>query len=122
MVRMVYCVTRLEGVSLQDFRNYFDGEHKNLICQAAKELNAIEFKQSLTLLVERNFKLMVRRGTERPYDAVIELAWENAAEIEKIFETEEAQQRAERFFSQASEFIDLSKSRIFFTEQPRSCG
>lgn len=121
MIRMIYLVTRREGVSIQTFRNYFEGEHKELICQAAKDLNAIEFKQSLTLLVDRNFTLMVRRGTDRPYDGVIELAWENAAEIEKVFETDEAQKRVEGFFSQASEYIDLSKSKMFFTEQPRSC-
>ncbi len=121
MVRMMYCIMRRDDVSLQDFRNYFEGEHRDLICQAAKELNASDFTQSLTLMVERNFTVMVRRGTEMPYDAVIEMWWENAAELDKTMETEEAQEKAGTFFSQASEYIDLSKSRMFFTEQPKSC-
>lgn len=122
MVRMIYCIMRRDDVSLRDFRNYFEGEHRELICQAAKELKAIDFTQSLTLMVERNFTVMVRRGTEMPYDGVIEMWWENAAELEKVSETEESQKRAEDFFSQASKFIDLSKSRMFFTEEPKSCS
>jgi hypothetical protein len=112
---------RREDVSLQDFRNYFEGKHRELTCQAAEELNATEFTQSLTLMVERNFMVMVRRGTEMPYDGVIEMWWENAADFDKVAETEEAQKKADAFFSQASEFFDLSKSRMFFTEQPKSC-
>ena len=122
MVRMMYCIMRRDDVSLQDFRKYFEGEHRDLICQAAKELNAKEFTQSLTLMVERNFTVMVRRGTEMPYDAVIEMWWENASELDKVMETEEAQERAGAFFEQAGAYIDFSRSRMFFNEQPKSCS
>ena len=122
MVRMLYCIMRRGDVSLRDFREYFEGEHKDLICQAAKELNASNFTQSLTLMVERNFTVMVRRGTEMPYDAVIEMWWENAADLDKTLETENAQEKASDFFVQASEYIDFTKSRMFFTEQPRPCS
>ena len=122
MVRMIYCVMRREGVTLQDFRDYFNGEHKDLVCEVARELKATEFKQSLTLMVERNFTVMVRRGTEMPYDGVIELWWDNAAELEETMKSEEAQTKAEIFFSQSSPYIDLTRSQIFFTEQPKSCS
>ena len=121
MVRMIYCVMRRDDVSLQDFRKYFEGEHRDLVCQAAEELKATQFTQSLTLMVERNFMVMVRRGTEMPYDAVIEMWWDNATDLDTILETDEAQKKAEEFFGQASKYIDLTKSRMFFTEQPKSC-
>jgi len=121
MVRMVFCVMRREEVSLQHFRNFFNGEHQEMICQIAKDLGAVKFSQCLTLMVERNFMVMVQRGTEMPYDGVIELWWNNAAEFDKIMESASAKEKTERFFQRASQFIDLSKSRIFFTEQPRSC-
>jgi hypothetical protein len=44
---MIYCIMRREDVSLQDFRNYFEGERRELVCQAVKELNAVDFKKSL---------------------------------------------------------------------------
>lgn len=122
MIRMIYCVMRKEGVSLQDFRDYFDGEHQEQVCKVAKELKAVDFKQSLTLMVERNFTVMVRRGTEMPYDGVIEMWWDNAVELEKTMETDEAQSKAESFFARENQYFDLSHSRIFFTEQPKSCA
>ena len=122
MVRMIYCVMRKEGVSLQDFRNYFDGEHKELVCELAKELKATEFSQSLTLMVERNFTMMIRRGTEMPYDGVIEMWWDNATGFEKISENAETQRKTDNFFNQASQYVDLTKSRMCFTEQPKSCS
>jgi hypothetical protein len=73
-------------------------------------------------MVERNFTVMVRRGTEMPYDGVIEMWWDNAAELEKTMETNDAQNRAEDFFNQSNEYTDLKRSRIFFTEQLKSCG
>ena len=122
MVRMIYCIMRKEGVSMQDFRDFFNGEHQEAVCTIAKDLKCKEFKQSLTLMVERNFTLMVRRGTEMPYDGVIELWWDNAADLEEVMETEEIQQKAEDFFVRSSHYIDMSKSRAFFTEQPKSCS
>jgi hypothetical protein len=121
MIRMIYCVMRREGVSLQDFRNYFDAEHKEMVCELARELNATDFNQSLTLMVERNFTMMVRRGTEMPYDGVIEIWWNNASEFDKITVAEGIQSKVDSVFNKASQYVDLTKSRIFFTEQPKVC-
>ena len=121
MVRMIYCIMRREDVSLRNFRTFFNGEHKELVCQAAKHLKSVKFSQCLTLMVERNFLVMVRRGTEMPYDAVVELWWENAAEFDRIMETDAALKKTEELFTKSGRYIDFSKSRIFFTEQPRSC-
>lgn len=121
MIRMLYCIMRRDGIPLKDFRAYFEGEHRDLACEAARHLNATEFTQSLTLMVERNFTFMVRRGTEMPYDGVIELWWENAAELERMLDSEETQIWAEDLFRQADTYIDFSRSRIFFTEQPKPC-
>ncbi len=122
MVRMLYCIMRRDDIPLKDFRNYFEGEHRELVCQAAEELKALRVTQSLTLMVERNFMVMVRRGTEMPYDAVIEMWWENAAEFDRVMETEQAQGKAETFFTRTGDYIDFSRSRIFFTEQPKQCS
>lgn len=121
MVRMIYCVMRRDEIPLNEFRDFFEGEHRELFHEAAEKLNAIDFKQSLTLMIERNFTVMVRRGTEMPYDGVIELWWKNAAELEKKMETEESQNWAEMLFKKSERYIDLSKSRMFFTEQPKTC-
>ncbi len=80
MVRMVYCAMRKEAVSLREFRGYFDGEHKELVCDLARALQAVDFRQSLTLMIEENFAVMVERGTGMPYDGVIELWWDNSAQ------------------------------------------
>lgn len=120
MVRMIYCVMSREDISLQDFREFFNGDHKLLMSVAARELGAVDYKQSLTLQVDRNFTIMYRRGTELPYDGIIEMWWENAAKLEGIMESEEILIQAEEIFSEASQYIDLSRSRIFFTEQPIS--
>jgi len=119
MVRMLYCVMREDSVSLKDFRNYFDGEHQKLISEAAQILNATGFQQSLTLMIDQNFAFMVERGTGMPYDGVIELWWNNPGDLEKIMATEEVQAKAEDLFRQANRYIDMSRSKLFFTEQPK---
>ena len=121
MVRMVYCVMRKEGVSLKDFREYFTTTHRDEVCTIARKLKAKKTSQSLSLMVEEGFTLMARRGTAAPYDGVNEIWWDNAQDFYQNIETGEFQQFADQFFSDEEEFIDLHKSRIFFTEQPQDC-
>ena len=121
MVRMIYCVMRKEGVSVKDFRDYFVSTHKDKICAVARQLKAKKFSQSLALMVEEGFMLMARRGTASPYDGINEIWWDSSRDFSKNISAAEIDQVLEQFFSGEEAFIDLHRSRLFFTEQPQDC-
>ena len=121
MVRMIYCVMRKEGVSVKAFRDYFVSTHKDKICAVARQLKAKKFSQSLALMVEEGFMLMARRGTAPPYDGINEIWWDSARDFSKQVNAIEIEQVLEQFFSGEEEFIDLHRSRLFFTEHPQDC-
>lgn len=121
MVRMIYCVMRKEGVSVKNFRDYFVSTHRDKICAVARQLKAKKFSQSLALMVEEGFMLMARRGTASPYDGINEIWWDSARDFSKQVKMNELEQILEQFFAGEEEFIDLHRSRLFFTEQPQDC-
>ena len=117
MIKLVYCVTRREDVSPEEFYRYWLEEHGPKVRSVAKALNAVKYIQSHTVLPERNQALRESRGLEPPYDGITEVWYPSPGEPREEVSAEERQAAAKLLFDDESRFIDFSRSRVFMTEE-----
>ena len=117
MIKLVYCVTRREDVSPEEFYRYWLEEHGPKVRSVAKALNAVKYIQSHTVLPERNQALQESRGLEPPYDGITEVWYPSPGEPREEVSAEERQAAAKLLLDDESRFIDFSRSRVFMTEE-----
>lgn len=119
MIRLVHCVKRHPDLPVADFRKYWNSSRfSTLLAHMAELSGARRTQQSLTLLIDINLQLMQERKSEEPFDAMLEIWWENARELELRIESPQMQQLLDEMEAYQRQFIDFSRSRRFFTEWP----
>lgn len=117
MIRLVYCVSRREDISPEDFRRYWqDEQYASLLTEFTKLYRASRYDQNLTLNIQMNVQIMERQGTGSPHDGVLEIWWNSAKELTAINESTEAEELKRKIRQYEEHFIDRSLSKIFFTE------
>ncbi len=117
MIKLVYCVTRREDVSPEEFYRYWLNEHGPKVRSVARALNAVRYVQSHTILPERNKALQESRGLEPPYDGITEVWYPSSGESRAEVSADERQAAAKLLLDDESRFIDFSRSRVFMTEE-----
>lgn len=117
MVRLVYCVTRREDLSPENFRRYWqDDRYDILLAKFAKLYQAARFGRNLTLNIQMNAQIMEKQGTGTPFDGIVEIWWNSAKELAAVNESPEAEALKHQIRQYEEQFIDRSLSKIFFTE------
>lgn len=117
MIRYINCFRKQPDLSIEDFRDYWQGaEFDDLIAKVARLTGAVRYSKNLTLQVSMGDDLVSDRGLAQPYDGVVEYYWENAHHLADIYATEEARKLSEQTTHYQSQFIDLANSTAFFTE------
>ena len=117
MIRFVHCVKRHPDLSVADFRKYWKrSEFTDLLEKIAAISGARRVARNLTLLIEMNIRLMQDRGSAEPFDAILEIWWDNAQEFSDKLESAEFQQAFQEMEAFQRRFVDFTTSRRFFTE------
>lgn len=117
MIRYINCIRKKSDVSAEEFREYWCGaEYGELLDRVASYYQAARHSRNLTLKVEMGDRLISDRGMDEPYDGTIEFYWETANQLSALYGSEEAKALAEQMNKYQSEFIDMSRSTAFFTE------
>lgn len=118
MVKYIYCLTRREDLSEEEFHTYWREKHGAFIRSLAKTLKATKYIQSHTINSPINAEIAKGRGLETPwYDGVTELWWENMDDFIASVSTPEGIEAAQKYIADEANFIDFSKSRAFLTEE-----
>lgn len=118
MIRFVHCVKRNPEISPADFRKYWSGpEFSGMLAELAALSGAVRIRKNFTLLIDMNLELMQERGSDEPYDGIIEAWWENA----RAFADDSPNAEKLGLYLQEMElyqqrFIDFGASKRFFTE------
>lgn len=117
MIRLVYCVSRREDISLEDFRAFWHDERfTDLYREYNRVYRAKALKKTLVLKVPMNAAILGKQGTRKPYDGIIEILWESAKELLEVHDTDEADALRRRIAEYEQQFIDKTRSTVFFTE------
>ncbi len=75
-----------------------------------------QIRRNLTLQVEANDRLQMEREAQPPYDAVLEIWFDDAAGLLQLNENDEIRTLLKRMETLQADFVDFQASSRFFTE------
>ena len=115
MVKLLFCLRRLPGMSREEFQRYWRERHAPLVASHAQALGIRRYVQRHTI-DEPMYEAMGKpRGGLASYDGVAELWWERTKPTDPA--AIEAARRANReLLEDEARFIDLPNSPVFFVE------
>jgi hypothetical protein len=113
VIKFIQCVRRKPNISVAEFRRYWEA-YREKVQALAQTSQAVRFAMSTTLRVEENITIMMSRGTDEPYDGLVEIWWRKGPDAIEILNTPETQARIEAIRRLQEEFMDLGKPSFFF--------
>lgn len=117
MIRLEFVLRRQNGMSRQDFQQYWKDIHGPLVAQHSTRLGIHRYVQLHTLDDPINDALAAARGSMEPeYDGVAELWWKSPDDL-AAFSTEEGQAAALELLEDEKNFIDLPNSPLWFAHE-----
>jgi uncharacterized protein (TIGR02118 family) len=117
MIKFVYCVRRRNGMSPEDFRQYWLEKHGPFVRSFAQLLRARRYVQSHTLDTPLNDHARQPRGASEPYDGITEIWWDKPEDLVAALSTPEGQEANRKLAEDEARFVDLARSAVFFTEE-----
>ncbi|MDT0634487.1 EthD domain-containing protein [Spectribacter hydrogenoxidans] len=117
MIKLVYICHRRSDFTPEAFYDRWLNVHGPLVKSVAEQIGARRYVQSHKLDTSVNEQLREARGMAEPYDGITEVWWDSMDDLIRAAETEEGQAAMQRLVEDEAEFLDLSKSYIFMTEE-----
>jgi hypothetical protein len=117
MIRFIHCMQARADISQEAFRKFWSSPaFKQLLAELAMQAGTREIRRNLTLQVDTNNQLQIERGAAPPYDAVMEIWFDNAASLQDIVDNQDVQELLQRMQALQADYLDFQKSKRFFTE------
>ena len=115
MIRLVFLLRRKEGMSLEDFQNYWRHEHAPLVASHARHMNVLRYVQVHALDDPMNDAMAEARGGMEPrYDGVAELWWDSEESLGDALATADGARAMAELLEDEQRFIDLPNSPAYF--------
>lgn len=117
MVRMLFCLRRLPGLTQEEFQHYWRNTHAPLVREAAPALRIRRYIQNHSFSDPRIAPAIAARqcGVE-PFDGVAELWWDSVEDIIAAGATPEGRAAGRRLLADEANFIDAAGSALFYAE------
>lgn len=114
MIRLVFLLRRLPGLSLDDFHARWRDEHGPLVASVQQHLGIVRYTQSHRLEDPLNERMAAARGgMEEPYDGVAELWFASEAAFVAAGRTSAGKAAGARLLEDEAQFIDLPRSPLW---------
>lgn len=117
MIKLVYCITRKDGMSRADFLKTWLEDHGPLVKSYAETIGAKRYVQSHTGMDEINESFIPTRGLKQPYDGITEIWWDSLEAMQAGSTSEAGKAAARALLEDEKRFIEFSKSAVFMTEE-----
>jgi uncharacterized protein (TIGR02118 family) len=118
VIKLVFCLRRREGLSLEEFQTYWLETHAPLVRSHAKTLRVRRYVQTHTSRDARmNEALAGSRGASEAYDGVAELWWDSLEDFAAGASTEEGRAAARELLEDERRFIDHARSPLWIAEE-----
>ena len=121
MIKMIYCVKRRSDIDVEEFYRYWLEKHGPLVKKHTKELKIKKYVQSHTFQdtnkMPLNKMFQKSRHTLDAFDGVAELWWDSIDDLMAAGATPEGADAGQMLLEDEQNFIDSSRSCIFFTEE-----
>lgn len=117
MIKMVYCLTRKEGLSREQFQDYWRGQHADIVKARAKAIGMKRYVQSHSYNTPMNAGMSSARGAPEGYDGIMEGWWDSEEQAMAAMTTAEGGQAMVELLDDEKIFIDHARSPIFMTRE-----
>lgn len=118
MIKMMFCLRRLERLTRDEFQDYWLNRHAPLVKAVAPLLRMRKYVQSHSFDDPRIAAPVDARGTVvAPYDGIAELYWDSIEDILAAGQTKEARDAGRSLLADEHNFIDLPNSPIFWVRE-----
>jgi len=118
MIKLVFALRRHEGMTREEFQQYWRDEHAPLVKHHAGALRIRRYVQTHTRETELDGLVASSRGCEPVvYDGVAELWWDGIEELVGAYSSEAGQAAGAALLADEQKFIDLPRSQIWFGEE-----
>ncbi len=117
MIKLTFCVCRKEGISEEDFHDYWLNKHGPLVKSVAKDLKIHRYVQSHAIDTPANEGVRAARGAPERLDGIAELWWKSLDDLASAGATAQGQAAAQRLIEDEATILDFSKSPLWFNEE-----
>lgn len=120
MIKLVFCLHRLPGLSRGEFQSYWFDIHAPLVKRVAGALNIRGYVQSHSFTADGlDVPAAVRGSAGQDYDGVAELTWDSVEALLAPGLTEAGRAAGALLLEDEKRFIDLARSPLFFVRERR---
>jgi uncharacterized protein (TIGR02118 family) len=118
MLKLIYSLTRKDGMSRAESQRYWRDVHAPLVAAAAPALGIRRYVQAHSRETALDADLKASRGLDQPpFDGHAELWFESEEAMRAALATAAGQAAAERLLEDEARFIDLPRSRMVFARE-----
>lgn len=121
-IKVVYCLTRKEGLTRQQFQEYWLGKHAALVKARASAIGMTKYVQSHSYTTPINIGMASERGQLEAYDGVMEGWWPSEELALSTLTTEAGMLAMRELLDDEGKFVDFSRSPIFMTHEHTILG
>lgn len=116
MIKIMFCLRRLPGMSIEAFQAYWYEHHAPLVRQHADALGIRRYVQSHSFAHPGlQPALDLRKGETAPYDGIAELWYDSVEAVLALNRSAEARRAGRELLEDERKFIDLPNSPLFYT-------
>jgi hypothetical protein len=115
MIKYVQCLRRHPDLSPADFRRHWE-DYKAVWQELAERVGAVRVSFSTTLAIDANDRISIERGTEEPFDGLVETWAHDAYALEDRLAGAPVQELQRALFARQHEFLDLGRCCFFFAD------
>ena len=117
MIKLVMCLSRREGMTREEFQDYWLNNHGPFFVKNADAMRAKKYVQSHTLDTPLNEGMRSSRGMLPEYDGVAEVWFESEEDLVEAMSSTEGQNLSAALLEDEGNFIDHSKSSAFIVRE-----
>lgn len=122
MIKLVFCLNRLPGMTREQFQTYWRETHAPLVQRYAAVLEIARYVQSHTLPAGAVPLAQARGSSGQDFDGVAELWWDSMEAFAAGGRTAEGRAAGKALLEDEARFIDLPNSPIFLVEVMQFVG
>ena len=117
MIKLVFCLTRKDGLTREEFQTYWRENHAPLVAARAEVLKIRRYVQVHSLPAEAQVATRASRNAPAEFDGVAELWWDSWDVLAENGANAAAVQAGAELLEDERRFIDLERSPLWWTEE-----
>ena len=117
MIKLIFCLHRLPGLSPEEFREYWWTKHAPLVKERAPALKIARYVQSHGMETPLDDAMQASRDAQPKYDGFAELCWESEDDLNFAMSDEAALKAGAELLADERKFIDLRRTSLTFVRE-----